>query len=249
MKDIFVFFLLGPTCVGKTKLSLKLVDYLPIEIINLDSSMIYKFMDIGTGKPELSIRKKIKHHLVDIREPFESYSVWNFCVDSLNIIFDCWLRNKIPLLVGGTMMYAWYFQNFFKSFFSSNILSFRCLKLAFVNIFLLPFDKDFFYCKIKNRVWEMLDYGFLDEVNFLRFKLNMNFGFNSLKSIGYKDLWIYLDGKISFSYAINSILKSTFNLAENQFKWIKKFSNNSFFLENKDKFVLKKSVEIIKLYI
>ncbi|HIH2763745.1 MAG TPA: tRNA (adenosine(37)-N6)-dimethylallyltransferase [Candidatus Azoamicus sp.] len=261
MNDKVLFFLLGPTCVGKTNLSLRLFNYFPLEIINVDSSMIYKFMDIGTGKPCFNIRNKIKHHLVDIRTPLESYSVWDFCLDSFRAIFDCLNRNKIPLFVGGTMMYVWYLQNFFKSlnenlFFDSNLKSefiylnnkFK-IRFSFINIFLLPFNKDIFYCKIRRRVWEMLDFGFLDEVIFLKSKMHLNLNCSSLKSIGYKDLWFYLDGKISFVDAVNSIFESTFKLADNQLKWSKKFSDNSFFIENKENFFLKKCIEIFNLYL
>jgi tRNA dimethylallyltransferase len=259
MKNKILFFLLGPTCVGKTYLSLKLFDYFPFEIINIDSSMVYKFMNIGTGKPDFNVRNKIKHHLIDIRHPMENYSVYDFCLDSYYGIIDCFSRNKIPLFVGGTMMYAWYFQNFINdkiklSFISekfslNDFLYFKYSNISFVNIFLLPFDKDIFYSKIKNRIWEMLDCGFLDEVNFLKLKLKLNVNFNFIRSIGYKDLFCYLNGEISFSDSINSILKSTFRLADSQLKWIKKFSANSFFIENKEKFFLKKCSEIVNLYL
>lgn len=261
MNDKILFFLLGPTCVGKTNLSLKLFDYFPFEIVNVDSSMIYKFMDIGTGKPCFNIRNKIKHHLIDIKMPIESYSVWDFCLDAFYAIFDCLNRNKVPLFVGGTMMYVWYLQNFLKSV-NKNFFLYHNLKsklyhfnnkldfnFSFINIFLLPFDKDVFYCKIRNRVWDMLNFGFLNEVIFLRSNLQMNLNCSSLKSIGYKDLWFYLDGKISFVNAVNSIFESTFKLADNQLKWSKKFSNNSFFIENKERFFLKKCVEIFSLYL
>ncbi len=262
MNSTVLFFLLGPTCVGKTDLSLKLFNYLPLEIINVDSSMIYKFMNIGTGKPNSDIRSKMKHHLIDIKHPKESYSVWNFCLDSITIMLDCLHRKKMPFFVGGTMMYAWYLQNFLhkcklnnnllfnlsrKLFLNDTILN-KFLNISFVNIFLLPFDKDIFFCKIKNRVLTMLDYGFLDEVIFLKSILNFDYNFNSIKSVGYKDLVLYLDGKISFSKSINSIFESTFKLAESQIKWIKKFNSTSFFIENKDKFFLKKCIDIINLY-
>lgn len=257
MNSNVLFFLLGPTCVGKTSLSLNLFNYFPLEIINVDSSMIYSFMNVGTGKPNFCVRNKFKHHLIDIKHPTESYSAWNFCLDSSYIILDCLNRNKIPFFVGGTMMYAWYLQKFLLYFlnnykldnnllFSSNSNFF--LNFSFVNIFLLPFNKDIFFCKIKSRVLNMLDNGFLDEVIFLKSILNSNYNFNSIKSIGYKDLFLYLDGKISFSSAINSIFESTFRLAESQIKWIKKFNSNSFFIENKDKFFLKKCIDIINLY-
>lgn len=265
MNNKFLFFLLGPTCVGKTNLSLKLFDYFPLEIVNVDSSMIYKFMDIGTGKPCISLRNKFRHHLIDIKNPMDSYSVWDFCLDSCHIIIDCFDRHKIPLFVGGTMMYAWYLQNFLNSLNENFFLNYKLtskicsfykklnFNFFFVNIFLLPFNKDVFYCKIKDRVWNMLDCGFLNEVIFLKSKFDITVNsfnsFNSFRSIGYKDLLFYLNGKIKFIDAVDSIIKSTFRLADNQLKWTKKFNNNSFFIENKEKFFLKECVEIINLYV
>jgi tRNA dimethylallyltransferase len=261
MNNKFLFFLLGPTCVGKTNLSLKLFNYFPLEIINIDSSMIYKFMDIGTGKPCIDVRNKFRHHLIDIKNPMDSYSVLDFCFDSCHIIFDCLNRGKIPLFVGGTMMYAWYLQNFLNSLNENFFLNYKLtskiytfykklnFKFFFVNIFLLPFNKNIFYCKIKDRVWNMLDCGFLNEVIFLKSKFDINLNFNSFKSIGYKDLLFYLNGKMNFIETVDSIIKATFRLADNQLKWIKKFSNNSFFIENKERFFLKECVKIINLYV
>lgn len=96
---------MGPTASGKTALSLALAEKLPIEIINVDSAQIYQGMDIGSAKPSLAERQKVKHHLIDILQPNHRYNAAQFCEDAHRLISEIQLRNHIPLLVGGTMMY------------------------------------------------------------------------------------------------------------------------------------------------
>lgn len=96
---------MGPTACGKTDLALQLAAILPIEIISVDSAMIYKGMNIGTAKPSQEILDKIPHHLINILEPTETYSAADFCSDAKEKITDILARGKIPLLVGGTMLY------------------------------------------------------------------------------------------------------------------------------------------------
>ncbi len=100
-----IICLLGPTASGKTNLSLALADRFPIEIINVDSAQIYQGLDIGSGKPSLATRSKITHHLMDILDPAIPYSAAQFCHDAINAIMDIHKRDRIPLLVGGTMLY------------------------------------------------------------------------------------------------------------------------------------------------
>lgn len=100
-----VIFLMGPTAAGKTDLSLKMIEQLPCEIISVDSAMIYRDMDIGTGKPSLVLRQKIPHHLIDILDPTDNYSAADFRNDALKQIEMIFAKGKIPLLVGGTMLY------------------------------------------------------------------------------------------------------------------------------------------------
>tara|TARA_B100000767_G_scaffold185882_1_gene173389 strand:- start:934 stop:1875 length:942 start_codon:yes stop_codon:yes gene_type:complete len=100
-----IISLLGPTGIGKSSLAIKLKDKYPIEIISVDSMMIYRDMNIGTDKPSEKILSSIKHHLVNIRNPNESYNVGQFYSDIRTIIKDIHSNNKIPLLVGGSMMY------------------------------------------------------------------------------------------------------------------------------------------------
>jgi tRNA dimethylallyltransferase len=98
-------FLMGPTAIGKTDLAIELAEIYPIEIINVDSALVYKGMDIGTGKPSLLERKGIPHHLIDIRDPKQSYSAADFARDALSLMNEIVERQNIPLLVGGTMLY------------------------------------------------------------------------------------------------------------------------------------------------
>lgn len=100
-----VICLMGPTAAGKTPLAVELVQRLPCEIISVDSAMVYRGMDIGTAKPEAAVLAKAPHHLIDLLDPAEHYSVGQFRADALRAMEDIILREKIPLLVGGTMMY------------------------------------------------------------------------------------------------------------------------------------------------
>jgi len=101
-----VFILLGPTGIGKTKLSLKLAKKMTnIEIMSADSMQIYKYMNIGTDKPNRNILSTIKHHMVDIIEPDKNFDVSQYCEIATEALLDVFSRKKIPLLVGGTGLY------------------------------------------------------------------------------------------------------------------------------------------------
>jgi tRNA dimethylallyltransferase len=95
----------GPTGTGKTDLALRLADAFPIEIVSVDSAMVYRLMDIGTAKPNAELRRLLPHHLIDIRDPWETYSAGQFRTDALRVIREIHERGRVPLLVGGTMLY------------------------------------------------------------------------------------------------------------------------------------------------
>ena len=96
---------MGPTASGKTDLAVALCDYLPVDIINVDSTQVYRGMDIGTAKPEASVLARAPHRLLDIRDPDEPYSVAQFVTDARQHINEITSAGRIPLLVGGTMLY------------------------------------------------------------------------------------------------------------------------------------------------
>lgn len=100
-----VLCLMGPTASGKTALALHLAQRFPIEIISVDSALVYRGMDIGTAKPSLSEQTAVVHHLLDVVDPNEAYTVARFCKEATLAIEAVRQRNAIPLLVGGSMMY------------------------------------------------------------------------------------------------------------------------------------------------
>jgi tRNA dimethylallyltransferase len=100
-----VLVLSGPTGAGKTDWALHLAESAPVEIVSVDSALVYRGMDIGTAKPPRAIRARIAHHLIDICEPTESYSAGRFVGEALECIHAIHARRRIPLLVGGTMLY------------------------------------------------------------------------------------------------------------------------------------------------
>ena len=97
--------LAGPTCTGKSALALELAERFPVEIVSVDSAQVYRGMDIGTSKPSASTRAAVPHHLIDVCDPSETYSAGRFRRDALELIAAIRARGRVPLLVGGTLLY------------------------------------------------------------------------------------------------------------------------------------------------
>jgi tRNA dimethylallyltransferase len=97
--------LMGPTGSGKSDIAMRLAELLPLDIVSVDSALVYRGMDIGTAKPSAAMRARVAHHLIDIRDPAESYSAGQFTRDALRAMQEIWQRGRQPLLVGGTMLY------------------------------------------------------------------------------------------------------------------------------------------------
>jgi tRNA dimethylallyltransferase len=97
--------LMGPTASGKTAVALELAARLPVEIVSVDSAQVYRGMDIGTAKPNGETRARVRHHLLDLIDPDQAYSAARFRTDALAAIADIRARGRVPLLVGGTMLY------------------------------------------------------------------------------------------------------------------------------------------------
>lgn len=100
-----VIMLMGPTAVGKTDLAIELASHYPVELISVDSALVYRYMDIGTGKPATEVLQRFPHHLIDILDPRDSYSAGQFVRDVVLLISQVHARGRVPLLVGGTMLY------------------------------------------------------------------------------------------------------------------------------------------------
>ena len=108
-ESALVLALAGPTGSGKSELALQLAAELPIDIVSVDATQIYRGLDIGSAKPAPSVQAAVRHHVINLREPHERYSVGEFVRDAEAAIHDIHRRGRIPLLVGGTMLYfrAW----------------------------------------------------------------------------------------------------------------------------------------------
>jgi tRNA dimethylallyltransferase len=100
-----IFVLTGPTGVGKTERAIRLAQEAPLEIVSADSALVYRGLDIGTAKPPPDVRARVPHHLIDICDAAEGYSAGRFVADALARIADIHARGRVPLIVGGTMLY------------------------------------------------------------------------------------------------------------------------------------------------
>src|SRR5690606_35250104 len=100
-----VIFLMGPTATGKTATALALAEHLPVEIVSVDSTLVYRGLDIGAAKPSAAERGQVPHWLIDIRDPAEAYSAAEFRRDALEAIEKIHAAGRIPLLAGGSMLY------------------------------------------------------------------------------------------------------------------------------------------------
>ena len=103
--DLTCWAIAGPTASGKTALSLAIAQRWPVEIISVDSALVYRGMDVGTAKPSAAELAQVPHHLIDIRDPLHAYSAADFVRDATALITDIQARGRMPLLVGGTMLY------------------------------------------------------------------------------------------------------------------------------------------------
>ncbi len=286
-KNKNLFCILGPTAIGKSYISMKLCDLLPLEIISVDSTLIYKYLNIGTAKPTKNDLLKYPHRLVNIINPNEYYSVNIFFNDILKEIYDIfYIKNNIPLLVGGSMMYYNVLFNGLYNLPKSNFCIRKYINLLFdqygckylynllckidnnlfnkihyndkyritrnLEIFLttkknisyfknknklyldykihkiiiLPMNKDILINNIKKRFLNMLDMGFEKEVLYLYNRGDLNIKMPFMKCIGYKQMWLYLEKKISYFQMKNSIINNTLLLLKKQLSWLKRWSNN-----------------------
>ncbi len=273
---------MGPTASGKTGVAVKLVQKLPLEIVSVDSALVYRGMDIGTAKPDAETLRIAPHHLIDLIDPTEAYSAARFREDALKVMAEITVRGHVPLLVGGTMLY-------FKALWEglselpqadaalrgeieqearergwpalhqelakldpetaarlkptdaqriqralevvrltgrpmsqvlaqsrSEALPYRVLPLA-----LVPSDRAVLHARIAQRFAAMLEAGLVEEVSALREKFPLTPGMPSMRCVGYRQAWQYLEGEYDKVELLNRGIYATRQLAKRQLTWLR----------------------------
>lgn len=275
-------FLMGPTASGKTGVAVELVQRLPVELISVDSALVFRDMDIGTAKPDAFTLTRAPHHLIDIISPTEAYSAAAFRHDALHLMADITARGKIPLLVGGTMLYfkalreglsplpqadaalreeldaeiarhgiehlhaklaevdpetaarlhstdTQRVQRAMEIYRLSgqpmsvlikhqeqNPLPYRILPIA-----LIPSDRAVLHQRIATRFADMLKQGLLDELRGLREKYALHRDMTSMRCVGYRQAWEYLEGEITEAELLEKGIAATRQLAKRQLTWLR----------------------------
>lgn len=288
MKNIIV--IVGPTGVGKTKLSIELAKKLNAEIINADSMQVYKELNIGTAKITDEEKEKIPHYLFDIVKPTDMYTVYDYQKDARKVIDNILSRGKRVIIVGGTglyikaLLYDYEFQAENKTYDFSNMSNTELLdKINSYNLdinihinnrkrlertltrllnnninanksntkiydFLavgLTVSREKLYKIIDDRVDRMIDNGLVDEVKSFYDRGIRSKAINT--GIGYKELYLYFDGKLELEDAINLIKKNSRHYAKRQYTFFNNQMNIKWFNTNYDDF--SKTVHEIYNYI
>ncbi|CAM3196779.1 MULTISPECIES: tRNA (adenosine(37)-N6)-dimethylallyltransferase MiaA [Vibrio] len=278
-------FLMGPTASGKTELAIRLRQKYPIEIISVDSALIYKGMDIGTAKPDAREQELAPHRLIDILDPSESYSAADFRRDALKEMNDIVAEGKIPLLVGGTMLYykalleglsplpaadpeirqqiekeaielGWDAlhdqlkaidpvsaerihpndpQRLSRALEVYRIsgktlteltktkgepLPFRVKQFA-----IAPKERAELHRRIELRFEKMVENGFEDEMKALYARKDLHPDLPSIRCVGYRQMWDYLDGNCTLDEAIFRGVCATRQLAKRQITWLRSWDD------------------------
>ncbi len=274
--------IMGPTASGKTAAALAIAQQVPCEIISVDSALVYRGMDIGTAKPSKEELAAAPHHLIDIIDPLDSYSVAQFRTDTLGLVAEISARGKVPLLVGGTMLYykgladglddlpgadaalraqldgeaarigwpamharlaqvdpetaarlkpadAQRIQRALEIHAlsgkpMSELLAQREkeeLPFELVSFALEPSDRAWLHERIARRFDIMLDSGFLDEVKALRARGDLHLGLPSIRCVGYRQAWEYLDGAIDHATMRETGIIATRQLCKRQLTWLR----------------------------
>lgn len=278
-----VWCIVGPTASGKSAVAAALAQRWPIEIINVDSATIYRDMDIGTAKPSAQEQLHTHHHLLDIIDPSESYSVARFKTDVQRIVNDIRVRQRIPLMVGGTMMYfnalsqglhelpsadatirqqiesealikgwpamhhqlslvdritaarlapqdsqriqraleVWRTSGKPLSSWLAKPLPISTLSLTTRLISLEPSNRLALHQRIENRFDTMLAQGLIDEVSTLLARGDLHADMPSIRCVGYRQIWGFLQGKHTLAQAREQSIAATRQLAKRQLTWLR----------------------------
>ena len=280
-----VLFLMGPTASGKTELAIRLRQQYPVEIISVDSALIYKGMDIGTAKPDAEELSLAPHRLIDILDPSQAYSAADFRRDALAEIAKIHAEGKIPLLVGGTMLYfkallqglsplpaadpeirqqieneaqekGWQalhnelrridpvsaerihpndpqrlsralevYRISGKSLTELTETKGEPLPFRVKQFAVAPKDRALLHKRIELRFEKMIQAGFEDEVKALYAREDLHPDLPSIRCVGYRQMWEYLDGESTLEDAIFRGICATRQLAKRQITWLRSWDD------------------------
>lgn len=220
-----VIVILGATATGKSSLALNLAKIFDTEIISADSMSVYKNFNVGTAKPNEVERAEIKHHLIDILDPEEKFSVAEFVRKATPILTELNCAGKIPIIAGGTGLYiqalieGYKFGDGMKSresyFAETGELKYNAI------VFGLTANRENLYERIDKRTEKMFDAGLVAEVeNLLRQGVNPSA--QAMLGIGYKEVVEYLQGKITLDEAVAKVKQVTRNFAKRQLTWYRR---------------------------
>lgn len=278
-------FLMGPTASGKTALAIALRQHLPVELISVDSALIYRGMDIGTAKPTAEELALAPHRLLDIRDPLEAYSAADFRRDALAEMADIVAKGRIPLLVGGTMLYfkalleglsplpsadplvrerieqtareqGWdtlhrqlceidpvagarihpndpqRLSRALEVFFISGKTLTELTKTAgealpydVVQFAIAPASRELLHQRIALRFEQMLASGFEAEARALFARGDLHTDLPSIRCVGYRQMWSYLEGEINYDEMVYRGICATRQLAKRQITWLRGWQN------------------------
>lgn len=281
--------LMGPTASGKTDLAIELAQHYPLDLISVDSALIYRGMDIGTAKPDAATLRRYPHALVDILDPAESYSAWRFVQEATALIEHSHGAGRIPLLVGGTMLYFHALQQGMNALPESDPRlraqleterrerglqalhqelqrvdpasagrirpgdsqrTLRALEvyrqagvplsqlqagaarapaIDFIPILLDAPDRALLHRRIEQRFRRMLEQGFEDEVRVLRARGDLHPELPSMRCVGYRQMWDYLEGNLNREQLVERAVIATRQLAKRQLTWLRKYPNRGRF--------------------
>ena len=276
--------LLGPTASGKSALAMQLAAEIPLEIVSVDSAQVYRGMDIGTAKPSTAERAAVPHHLIDIRDPAEPYSAADFVRDATVAIREIRERGKLPLLVGGTMLYAKALREGLSELPSADpqvrarieaearelgwprlharlaqvdpaaakrlkrndsqriqralevyetagapmselVRTDTAPTLKLSTVALLPADRTLLRDRIAQRFDAMLDAGLLEEVRTLHARGDLHPNLPSMRSVGYRQAWRFVEGLCTFNQFREDGITATRQLAKRQMTWLRSMPN------------------------
>ena len=309
--------LMGPTASGKTDLAMYLYDQFPCELVSVDSVLVYRGMDVGSAKPDAQTLQRYPHHLIDILDPAEPYSAARFRDDALALIEDITARGRVPLLVGGTMLYfkalagglasmpsadpvvrarieamaleqGWpavhaalaqvdpasaerihpndpqRISRAYEVFLGSGITLTQwherqhaekaadqtpgsgVLPYTVRYLAVAPRERSVLHERIAERFSLMLQQGLISEVEALHARGDLDVSMPSIRAVGYRQVWDYLEGRLSYEQMHERGVIATRQLAKRQFTWLRGWNEPIEWLDSLDPKRFERALKVLQ---